>query len=263
MVYAAYKAKDYPRIITLVDSFKTDGNFSEGKACYWLGYAYDRMMQKRMAELYWRTGIAAVSNSTEDEDIRVYAGITDRITGLVNKMLELSDVNSKAVLERTDQVPAIQIAAQAVEDSGISMAQHLTFDIQIAPEAEDTILQTNLTAATRALALLLDNARKFTLPPEAQHSQEQTEKKEQALLKVATEEGKTLFIVEDTGIGVPVAESEHIFEEFVQLNEYYDGTGIGLTVARSLARRLGGDISLDTSYTGGARFLMTLPHKSE
>lgn len=46
--------------------------------------------------------------------------------------------------------------------------------------------------------------------------------------------------------------------EFVQLNEYYDGTGIGLTVARSLARRLGGDIKLDTTYTGGARFVMTL-----
>jgi len=77
MVYAAYKAKDYPRIISLADSFKTDGNFSEGKACYWLGYAYDRMMQKRMAELYWRTGIAAVENSTDDEDVRVYAGITN------------------------------------------------------------------------------------------------------------------------------------------------------------------------------------------
>ncbi len=66
------------------------------------------------------------------------------------------------------------------------------------------------------------------------------------------------FIVEDTGIGVPVEEAEHIFDEFVQLNEYYDGTGIGLTVARSLARRLGGDIVLDTTYTGGARFVMTL-----
>lgn len=47
--------------------------------------------------------------------------------------------------------------------------------------------------------------------------------------------------------------------EFVQLDEYYDGTGIGLTVARSLARRLGGDIVLDTTYTDGARFVMTLP----
>ena len=84
MVYAAYKAKDYPRIITLADSFKTNGDFSEGKACYWLGYAHDRMMQKRMAELYWRTGITAVRNSTEEEDVRVYAGICNRLTGLLS-----------------------------------------------------------------------------------------------------------------------------------------------------------------------------------
>ena len=84
MVYAAYMAKDYPRIITLADSFKTNGGFSEGKACYWLGYAYDRMMQKRMAELYWKTGIAAVENSTDDEDVRVYAGICNRLTGLLS-----------------------------------------------------------------------------------------------------------------------------------------------------------------------------------
>ena len=70
-------------------------------------------------------------------------------------------------------------------------------------------------------------------------------------------------MVEDTGIGVPAKEVEHIFEEFVQLDDYYVGTGIGLTVARSPARRLGGDIVLDTSYTGGARFVMTLPIDKE
>ena len=68
-----------------------------------------------------------------------------------------------------------------------------------------------------------------------------------------------IYIVEDTGIGVPASEAEHIFEEFVQLDEYYDGTGIGLTVARSLARRMGGDIALDTTCTAGARFVMHLP----
>lgn len=82
MVYAAYIARDYPRIITLADSFKNLGSFSEGKACYWMGYGYDRMMQKRMAELYWKTGIAAVEKSTEDEDVRVYAGISNRLTSL-------------------------------------------------------------------------------------------------------------------------------------------------------------------------------------
>ena len=88
MVYEAYLAKNYPRIIELVDSFKPQGSMSEGKADYWLGYAYDRMMQKRMAELYWKTGIAAVEGSTEDEDVRVYAGITNRLTGLLSTWTE-------------------------------------------------------------------------------------------------------------------------------------------------------------------------------
>ena len=69
------------------------------------------------------------------------------------------------------------------------------------------------------------------------------------------------YAVEDTGIGIPPEESEHIFGEFVQLDEYYDGTGIGLAIARSIVRRLGGDITLDTSYSGGSRFIMTLPIK--
>ena len=66
-------------------------------------------------------------------------------------------------------------------------------------------------------------------------------------------------MVEDNGIGVPLEEAEHIFDEFVQLDEYYEGTGIGLTVARSLARRMNGDITLDTTYTLGARFIFSLP----
>ena len=79
------------------------------------------------------------------------------------------------------------------------------------------------------------------------------------MLKVDIRHGLVCFVVEDTGIGVPASEAEHIFEEFVQLDDYYDGTGIGLTVARSIARRLGGDVALDTTYTTGARFVFTLP----
>lgn len=45
----------------------------------------------------------------------------------------------------------------------------------------------------------------------------------------------------------------------LELSEASSHTGIGLTVARSLSRRLGGDIQLDTTYTDGARFVMTLP----
>lgn len=84
MVNEAYLAQDYPRIIALADSLQLLGTLSEGRADYWLGYAYDRLMQKRMAEFYWKKGIAAVENSTEVEDVKVYAAIVQRLTGLMN-----------------------------------------------------------------------------------------------------------------------------------------------------------------------------------
>ena len=170
----------------------------------------------------------------------------ERITGLVNKMLELADASSQTDIERTDDVLAVQIGAQAAEDSRITQATHITFDMQIAPEAEAVMLHTNLLQATRALTLLLDNAQKFT-------------KEGKVVLSLAVQDSALCFIVEDTGIGIPAEEADHIFDEFVQLDNYYDGTGIGLTVARSIARRLGGDVVLDTAYTSGARFVYSLP----
>lgn len=184
---------------------------------------------------------------------------TDRITNLVNKMLELSDANSKAVIERTDDVSAVQVAAQAADASGVTTASHVTFDMKLTAEAEQAMMHTNLQQASRALALLLDNAQKFIKQPG--DNSELDEQTGQVTLTVSTanDPATIVFTVEDTGIGVPAAEAEHIFEEFVQLDEFYDGTGIGLTVARSIARRLGGDIKLDTTCKRGARFVMTLP----
>ena len=170
---------------------------------------------------------------------------TARITSLVNTMLELSDANSHQVIERSDDVAALMIASQAAQNASVLQDTQFKFDMQTDAQAE-TIVHTSQQSATRALTLLLDNARKFT-------------KEGEVRLRIEKKVKTIDFIVEDTGIGVPAEEAEHIFEEFVQLDSYYDGTGIGLTVARSIVRRLGGDIVLDTSYTSGARFVMTLP----
>ena len=106
MVYETYLQKDYKRILTLTDSVRKDGLFSEGKACYWRGYAYDRLMQKRMAELYWKTGIAAVENSTEDDDVRVYAGITNRLTGLLTTWTEY-EAALKVAIPATERLKSL------------------------------------------------------------------------------------------------------------------------------------------------------------
>ena len=171
---------------------------------------------------------------------------TNRITELVNKMLELSDVNSKTVIDRVDKTPAIKIAQDAISAITANEEATIPIGLELGEGVDELTLQTNEQAAIRAVVLLLDNAERFT-------------KEGSITLTINKDEESVKYIVEDTGIGVPAKEAEHIFEEFVQLNEYEVGTGIGLTVARSICRRLGGDVVLDTTYTGGARFVIQLP----
>ena len=186
---------------------------------------------------------------------------TDRITSLVNKMLELSEARNQTVIDCTDKVTAVQIATEAINASGIAQACHLEFDLIIAPDAKDVRIQTNLAAAARSLSLVLDNARKFTAPAEGRPHTPSTDQLQKVVLRLTVLSGRLFFSVEDTGIGIAHKDAERIFDEFVQLDEFYDGTGIGLTVARSLARRIGGDIKVDTAYIGGSRLVMTLPIK--
>ena len=75
---------------------------------------------------------------------------TSRITGLVNKMLEMSDAQSMTVIKRNDTVSAKQIASEAVKASEITDAHHLVFDMQVSPDAENVVLTTNQQAAVRA-----------------------------------------------------------------------------------------------------------------
>lgn len=174
---------------------------------------------------------------------------TNRITSLINKMLELSDASSKTVIERSDNTTANEIANQAVHAISLLDDPQIHFELTSDEEAQTQHLQTNLQSAAHALSLILDNARKFT----------SMYKDKQIRMNIKTAANTMVFAVEDNGIGVPVNEAEHIFDEFVQLDDYYEGTGIGLTIARSIANRLGGNVVLDTSYTNGARFVMTLP----
>lgn len=175
---------------------------------------------------------------------------TNRIIELVNKMLELSDMHSKSVIERSDKKTTIHIATQAVEKSDIPNAKHVTFHLEYNPSVEK-IIRTNFQAASRALALLLNNAVKFTKQGSIELS-----------ITLDIKNHMVVYTVTDTGIGIPPYEAEHIFEEFFQLDPYYEGTGIGLSVARSIALRLGGNIYLDTSYQGGARFVFTIPDEA-
>lgn len=173
----------------------------------------------------------------------------DRITKLVDRMLALSDASSETVIDRRDKTNVRDLASQAIGHSKITAHTRpgnseatVVFEVE---EMEPVTLCTSRLYAVRALAHLLENAVKFT---------------SQGTIRLLAEctDRSVRFIVEDTGIGIPVSESDNIFGEFVQLDSFADGTGIGLTVARSIARRMGGDLWLDTEYVKGARFVFEL-----
>lgn len=172
---------------------------------------------------------------------------TERITGLVQKMLDMSELSSHANIERVDSLTAQRIAEKTIRNTRMETTDSVTFTVKCRPDdAGSTLILTNDHYVVRALSLIIDNARKFT-------------HKGSITLHLKRQEKQMLFIVEDTGIGIDREMSEKIFEEFVQLDKYSDGTGMGLPIARSIARRLGGDVVLDTTYTRGARFILSLP----
>ena len=162
-------------------------------------------------------------------------------------MQDLSELGSQAPINVGKRGVPRQIADEAVAQSGILGAKYVRFGIMVAEDAADAEFYTTPAKASRVIALLLENSAKFT-----------TDGKVTLFISVA--DGNISFAVEDSGMGVPAEEAEHVFEPYFKLNSYFDGYGVGLSVARSIARRLGGDVVLDTTYTEpGARFVFTLP----
>ena len=164
----------------------------------------------------------------------------------LNTILNANDLNMDTALEADDNVNIGDINNKAVLESGISQAGYLTFTTEAGENLKSMMLLTNEDALVRAIGAILDNAGKFTT--------------EGSVKLIVREEGSQIkFIIEDTGSGIPAEDAEKIFEPFTKLNSFFDGDGIGLTVARSIARRLNGDLTLDPEYTTGARFILSVP----
>lgn len=170
---------------------------------------------------------------------------TRLMTTLVDEMLELS-VNESATDVSHDDHIRVNNLLQSVANENRS---DLTEGVQLHVESElpsDYELLSNKHMLRRMLNALTSNAIKNT-------------EKGTIRLKAHTTENACVFTVEDTGIGIPRDKAEQVFVRFVKLDAFKPGIGLGLTLCRTLASRLGGTISLDTTYQSGARFVLTLP----
>ncbi len=101
----------------------------------------------------------------------------------------------------------------------------------------------------RILGNLLDNAERHT--------------RQEIRVVVSSTDGQAVIQVQDDGPGVPEADRERIFERFVRLDDARSrdegGAGLGLAIARDLARAHGGTLTVTTSPAGGASFNLHLP----
>lgn len=185
-------------------------------------------------------------------DLQQLANAQDdgKLAGIIGKIADLDDLQAdQAPYDRADNPMVTAIADEAIKQAGVDKVQYVKFEKVVDPSASATMLLTNQQKAVRALTHLLDNALKFTTDGSITLS-----------INVDMEKMHAVYSVEDTGSGIDADEAEHIFEPYVKLNQFFDGQGIGLTVARNIARRLGGDIVLDTEKQGaGSRFVLSLP----
>lgn len=165
---------------------------------------------------------------------------------LFDDVLELSNA------DRTEQLPY-----DVIEDinsscrAAIKKAESLMPDgveLIFHPSEENLRIKTNPPYVRLILHYLLHNAAKFT--------QEGSVTLQYA---VSLSEGVIRYSVTDTGVDIPTDQCEVIFERFKKLDTFTQGSGLGLPVARAIATKLGGTLCVDTEYTGGARFVLTLP----
>lgn len=171
-----------------------------------------------------------------------------QITNLIDEILGLSLIESSTKVVKDDVVNINQLLKTIVaehEDAAPPQTA-LRVDSELEPEFS---IKTNMNMLSRIISALTDNALKYT-------------EKGSVTLKAKTVAQTLVLSVEDTGCGIPIDQAENIFERFVKLDSFKQGIGLGLPLSRKLAEQLGGILTLDTSYTNGARFVVTLPFES-
>ena len=189
---------------------------------------------------------------SDSDDTKEYAHIIEQnstnLLQLVNDVLDLS------YLDGERDIPAQTIAdITGVCQTCIDQVRFkLKPDVQLifTPERENFTMQTNPDRISQILMNLLQNAAKFT-----------REGSITLTYHIREEEKIILFSITDTGIGIPADKQETVFERFTKLDSFVPGTGLGLSISRMIAEKMGGTLIVDSTYTTGCRFILTLPLK--
>ncbi|WP_455584690.1 tetratricopeptide repeat-containing sensor histidine kinase [Bacteroides sp.] len=185
----------------------------------------------------------------DKEDIGQYVSLIESNSKLLLKLV--GDILDISAFESDMDINLYPVEVNAccqaaIELGGMSFSQDVKFFFE--PTCDELTINSNHSYIVQVLDNLLSNASKFTREGSITLTYE-----------VKEETKQLVFIVTDTGIGIPADEQEHVFERFVKLNDFSQGTGLGLSVSRIIAEKLGGSLTIDKEYTQGSRFVFCVP----
>ena len=176
------------------------------------------------------------------------------LLGLINNILEFSEVESGKHLLDIKQISLTEIARQSLKLlQETAQTQKITLSSEIKIEVEQDCFFADEIRLKEILFNLLSNGIKFT--PEMG----------QVTLRVWREKRQVVFQVEDTGIGIAAHEIPLLFEKFKQIENFlqrtHGGTGLGLALTKKLVELHGGVIEVESALEQGSIFTVYLPEK--
>lgn len=205
-----------------------------------------------------KEGVTGELKDAQHDAVRKIELAGGRLLSLIDGLLDLTNLK----LGRVATEPELCDAA-ALSRTAIANAPAPAHGVDLRADAPDRRLpiHTDPFLVLRILDALLSNALKFT----GQGSVVLHVRIEED--EITSNDGPTsptvVWEIRDTGIGIEEKNHERIFEEFHQADgsatRRYGGAGLGLAVARGLARRLGGEIDVRSRLGEGATFVFSLP----
>lgn len=207
--------------------------------------------------LQWSSTRKDISLSPEKQQEYLYLiqQSGKHLLGLINNILEFSDVESGKHLLNVEQISTIDIAKQSVQilqETAKKKRIKLIADINVPLEQE--YFFADEVRLKEILFNLLSNSIKFT-PEDGR-----------AILRVWREKRHVVFQVEDTGIGIAPEEIPLLFEKFKQIENFrqrtHGGTGLGLALTQKLVELHGGTIEVESALGEGSIFTIYLPVKT-
>ena len=203
-----------------------------------------------------RSSAEMSATATRDEECRIQMGLIveecDRLVEMINTMLEIAQTDSGARSFDKAQINLTEIVQTGFELFH-SMAEDKSITYTLSLPDEPMMVMGDISRLQRVISNLLDNAIKFT-PEEGSIS-----------LNAEVHDTWVSLHFKDTGIGIPEAEQERVFDRFYRRDpsRTIEGNGLGLCLARSIANAHGGSILLESEENKGSCFTVRLPLATE